>query len=427
MWIAIFGIALFLMLGALIYIFKRFKNFRFVQKFSKEDKKMSGLIRLIPIVGFVIYGIFDLVNAAIVLIHLAVIWMIADLVAFIIKKITSAGKKEDEAVSEATAVREEVSEATAASEEASDAASVSKTASASDAASETVSASEPVSKSVSEPASDKKVYWPGLIALAVTCIYLTIGYYFAHHLYETDYNLSSDKDIGGKLVIAQVSDSHVGATFDGNGFKKRLERIQKKNPDILVITGDFVDDGTTRKDMEISCKALGDFKAKYGVYFIYGNHDKGYYNSRDFSVSDLVRELEKNNVYILQDEAVLIEDRFYLVGRQDASVENRMEIKDIVKNLDKDKYTIVLDHQPNDYDNEEAAEVDLVLSGHTHGGQMFPIGIIGEKLFKANDKTYGLEKRGKTTFIVNSGISDWEIKFKTGTIAEYGIITIEGK
>ncbi|WP_173472014.1 metallophosphoesterase [Eubacterium ruminantium] len=395
MWIAIFGIALFLMLGALIYIFKRFKNFRFVQKFSKEDKKMSGLIRLIPIVGFVIYGIFDLVNAAIVLIHLAVIWMIADLVAFIIKKITSAGKKEDEAVCE----------------EASDA----------------VSASEPVSKSVSEPASDKKVYWPGLIALAVTCIYLTIGYYFAHHLYETDYNLSSDKDIGGKLVIAQVSDSHVGATFDGNGFKKRLERIQKKNPDILVITGDFVDDGTTRKDMEISCKALGDFKAKYGVYFIYGNHDKGYYNSRDFSVSDLVRELEKNNVYILQDEAVLIEDRFYLVGRQDASVENRMEIKDIVKNLDKDKYTIVLDHQPNDYDNEEAAEVDLVLSGHTHGGQMFPIGIIGEKLFKANDKTYGLEKRGKTTFIVNSGISDWEIKFKTGTIAEYGIITIEGK
>ncbi|MCR5367067.1 Predicted phosphohydrolase, MPP superfamily [Eubacterium ruminantium] len=411
MWIAIFGIALFLMLGALIYIFKRFRYFRFVQKFSKEDKKMSGLIRLIPIVGFVIYGIFDLVNAAIVLIHLAIIWMIADLVAFILKKITSAGKKEDEAVSETAAVREEASEATAVREE----------------ASETAAVSEVVSKSASEPASDKKVYWPGLIAFAVTCIYLTIGYYFAHHLYETDYNLRSDKDIGGKLVIAQVSDSHVGATFDGNGFKKRLERIQKKNPDILVITGDFVDDGTTRKDMEISCKALGDFKAKYGVYFIYGNHDKGYYNSRDFSVSDLVRELEKNNVYILQDEAVLIEDRFYLVGRQDASVENRMEIKDIVKNLDKDKYIIVLDHQPNDYDNEEAAEVDLVLSGHTHGGQMFPIGIIGEKLFKANDKTYGLEKRGKTTFIVNSGISDWEIKFKTGTIAEYGIITIEGK
>lgn len=71
----------------------------------------------------------------------------------------------------------------------------------------------------------------------------------------------------------------------------------------------------------------------------------------------------------------MIDDRFYLVGRQDASEEKdfgggRAAISDLTKNLDKDKYTIVLDHQPSDYEAEAAAGVDLVLSGHTHGGQL---------------------------------------------------------
>lgn len=102
-----------------------------------------------------------------------------------------------------------------------------------------------------------------------------------------------------------------------------------------------------------------------------------------------------------------------------------MEMKELVAGLDDDKYMIVLDHQPHDYDAQEQAGVDLVLSGHTHGGQLFPINYVGEWT-KENEKTYGLEKRGNTNFIVTSGISCWAIDFKTGCKSEYVMIDVEG-
>lgn len=110
------------------------------------------------------------------------------------------------------------------------------------------------------------------------------------------------------------------------------------------------------------------------MYFSFGNHDKGYYDEsyRGYNGDDLIKELEKNNVTVLQDENVLIDDRIYIVGRQDYSeVEKggtRADMDELVKNLDTDKYIVVMDHQPHDYDNQEKAGVDMVLSGHTHGG-----------------------------------------------------------
>ena len=86
----------------------------------------------------------------------------------------------------------------------------------------------------------------------------------------------------------------------------------------------------------------------------------------------------------------------------------------------------MLDHQPNDYQNQADAGVDLVLSGHTHGGQLFPLNKVGEWI-GANDRTYGFEKRGQTNFIVTSGLSDWAIKFKTGTKSEFVVIDLLGK
>ena len=81
------------------------------------------------------------------------------------------------------------------------------------------------------------------------------------------------------------------------------------------------------------------------------------------------------------------------------------------------------DHQPTDYNNQAKTEVDLVFSGHTHGGQLFPFNQVG-KWIGANDLVYGHEKRNKTDFIVTSGISDWAIKFKTGTKSEYVVINL---
>ncbi|MCR5002468.1 MAG: metallophosphoesterase [Lachnospiraceae bacterium] len=269
-----------------------------------------------------------------------------------------------------------------------------------------------------------KTYWQGCLSLLACAVYLTAGYIICHHVVATEYDLGTDKEIG-KLRIAMFADSHMGTTFDATGFSSLMDDMMKHSPDIILIVGDFVDDSTKKADMIMACEALGRLEPKYGVWYVFGNHDRGYYRGEedDFDESDLIDELEKNHVHVLVDEAELIDGRFYLVGREDAGRPERMEIGDLVSGLDPDKYTIVLDHQPTDYDNEAAVGADLVLSGHTHGGQVFPVTYVGE-WFDINDRTYGYERRANTDFIVTSGISDWEILFKTASKAEYVIIDV---
>ena len=247
-----------------------------------------------------------------------------------------------------------------------------------------------------------------------------------HGMWETDYSVSTDKNIG-QLRIAQIADSHIGAGFNGEGFAKRLAKIQETDPDILVITGDFVDDDSMKQDMLDACEALSKFKTKYGVYYCLGNHDMGYYDSshRGYTGDELIAELEKAGVVVLRDESVLVDDRFYVIGRLDADYgrASRLDTSELIKDLDKNKYMIVLDHQPTDYDGEAAAGVDLVLSGHTHGGQLWPLEYI-QPIVSENNNVRGYERRDSTDFIVTDGISDWAVKFKTGCKSEFNIIDI---
>ncbi len=261
----------------------------------------------------------------------------------------------------------------------------------------------------------------GIIVIFFTIVYLSIGFYLCNNVWQTNYKLYTNKDINLRIIM--FSDFHLGTTFDSEGLKKYINEVKKQNPDILFITGDFVDDGTLREDMVKACRLIGSIKTKYGIYFSYGNHDEGYYNTRDFTEEDLEREMEKNNITILKDEIKEI-DNLSIIGRLDTMYE-RKPIKNLADSIKdkKSKYIIVLDHEPNDYNNESKEDIDLVLSGHTHGGQLFPITHLG-KLLSINDKTYGYEKRNGTSFIVTSGISDWELKFKTGTKSEYVVIDI---
>ena len=275
-----------------------------------------------------------------------------------------------------------------------------------------------------------KHYYVGWISIILSIISLIIGRYLDHNVWKTEYNLITEKNISN-LKIAMFADSHLGTTFNADGFEKKLEMIQKENPDIIFIVGDYVDDETNKDDMIKATKNLGKIKTKYGIYFVFGNHDKGYYGSsyRGFSSKELINELKNNNVSILQDESILINNDFYLIGRIDYSEvkeknKKRKTIKELIKNLDKKKYMIVLDHQPVEFKEKSEAKVDLVLAGHTHSGQLFPFNQVG-KWIGANDLIYGYEKRDNTNFIVTSGISDWAIKFKTGTKSEFVVINIK--
>lgn len=351
-----------LALAGLIYLFTRFRRFRFVRRLSEKRRWLVWALPSVPLLVIVVFAFIDLINTVIVVLHLIVLWALFDLIVFLLRKLAHR---------------------------------------------------------------EFKYYWPGGLAALLTLVYLGFGWYLAHHVAETRYELTTEKDIGMDMLrIVQISDSHIGNTFDGEGFARQLERVQLTDPDLVVITGDYVDDDTTREDMEISCAALGKLQTTYGVYFVFGNHDKGYFRYRDFSGDDLRNELEKNNVRILEDETVMIGEQILLIGRQDRSARERKSAAELMEGVDPEKYTVFLNHQPNDFDAEAKAGVDLVLCGHTHGGQIFPVGLIGTAT-GLDDKSYGLEVRGNTSFIVNSGISCWGLQFKTAAPSEYAIIDIK--
>ena len=264
----------------------------------------------------------------------------------------------------------------------------------------------------------------GIISLSLVTVYLACGWFFAHHVFETRETFTTGKDLGAdRLRIVAFADSHVGVTLDGEGFAEQMARVSVTRPDAVVVLGDFVDDDTEKDDMLRACEALGELETKYGVYLVLGNHDRGYFRYRNFSGDDLFAALDSAGVTVLRDEAALINGSFYIVGRRDRSERDRLSASELMRGLDDTKYAIMLDHQPNDYAAEAEAGADLVLSGHTHGGHVFPGGLIG-LWTGANDRTYGSERRGDTDFYVTSGISGWGIPFKTGCISEFVVIDI---
>ncbi len=274
----------------------------------------------------------------------------------------------------------------------------------------------------------QKHYYAGWTAIVLSVTVLTAGWVSDHGVWATRYTIETSK-VSTPIRIVLFADSHIGTTFDGKGFAKHVRTMQTENPDVVVVVGDFVDDDTPRADMLAAAEALGKMKTKHGVFFVFGNHDKGYHDPkrRGFTGDDLIAELTKNGVTVLQDETAPIRGDIALIGRQDAGEKyrggKRAEMAELVKDSDRSKYAVVLDHQPNDYKKQAESGVDLVLSGHTHGGQIFPLNNVGVWI-GANDKTYGIERRKATDFIVTSGLSDWAIKFKTGTKSEYVVIDI---
>lgn len=277
-----------------------------------------------------------------------------------------------------------------------------------------------------------KIYLAGVLAVIFTIGYFVYAYWNDWNVVRTDYSIKTEKTItdnGGKKLkkfrIAQITDAHIGTTFDGKGLAKYIDEIAKTKPDIFVITGDLIDDDTTKQQMIDTCNSLGGIKPKYGTYYIEGNHDAAYYKNRGYSMSEFEKDLESNGVTYMKDDIKLINDSVYVIGRIDRRFnEKRKSMAELTKGLDKSKYMIVLDHQPHDFDAQSKSGVDLVLCGHTHGGQLFPIGYLGE-WYGSYEKSYGIEKRKNTLFEVSSGISGWGVPYKTGAVSEYVIIDIK--
>ncbi|MFR4008672.1 MAG: metallophosphoesterase [Christensenellales bacterium] len=100
-------------------------------------------------------------------------------------------------------------------------------------------------------------------AVIVTVLYLGVGWIQAKGVWQTNYAVDTQKEVG-TLRVALLADAHVGTTFDGKGLKTHIARIQQQNPDVVLIAGDFVDEGTDRANMQAACRAAA--KAALHVY-----------------------------------------------------------------------------------------------------------------------------------------------------------------
>lgn len=209
------------------------------------------------------------------------------------------------------------------------------------------------------------------------------------------------KDLKNPYSIVQLSDVHIGGLIDKEFISNLVKRVNKLNADVVVITGDLVD--TKLEYAKEALDELKNIKSRYGNYFIVGNHEyfHGVQSIIDYVNTLGFKTLENENVYIGEKDK-----GFNLAGVYDIfGYRYEAYIPDLNKALigTAKSPTVLLAHQPKYI--EEVVNVDLVLSGHTHGGQIFPFNFL-VKLQQPYVK--GLHKHNEQTQIyINKGTGFW--------------------
>jgi len=276
----------------------------------------------------------------------------------------------------------------------------------------------------------KKLYGSGAISIVLVIIVVLFGYINLNSVVKTSYTVYTEKSIRSEgYRVALIADVHFGVSLNCDELLDKCAEISKSDIDIAILCGDIVDDSTSYGEMQEVFAALGTIRTKYGIFYTYGNHDRPISGLvSNYSNDQLIKTIEKNGITILKDEIHEINDDIALVGREDRGYNRnggRSDIKTLLSGVDKEKFILTLDHQPNEYDENGAAGTDLLLSGHTHGGQLWPLNIIQE-IFKFNDAVYGhTDIDEDTQAIVTSGFAGWRYPIKTVTPAEYVIIDIK--
>ncbi len=272
----------------------------------------------------------------------------------------------------------------------------------------------------------KRIYGCGLLPVVITGILLIYGYMNMQNVVQTEYRLETKKKTGNyKLLL--LSDTHYGTVQETGILKDKVKEMNEQSPDIVVLCGDIVEEGTSKEKMEEVFQILGGIEARYGIYYVYGNHDRQpYTKDRSYTDAELEDAITENQINILEDTYVEINQALILAGRGDAAWGNmsgRDAVKELLKDADKEKYIIVADHQPIEAEENSAEGADLLVSGHTHAGQIWPVGVLSELIGILN---YGEYESDGCKVIVSSGFTGWGYPIRTEKHCEYVVIHIGG-
>ncbi|WP_031035019.1 metallophosphoesterase [Streptomyces sp. NRRL F-5650] len=218
--------------------------------------------------------------------------------------------------------------------------------------------------------------------------------------------------------IAVVSDIHLGPVL-GRGFaQKVVDTINSTQPDLIAVVGDLVDGSV--KDLGPAAAPLAGLKARHGAYFVTGNHE--YFSGAE----QWVAEVRRLGLLPLENARTEL-PHFDLAGVNDVAGEDEGQGPDYDRALgdrDRSRACVLLAHQPVQIHDAVDHGVDLQLSGHTHGGQLWPGSLVAGA---ANPTLAGLERYGDTQLYVSRGAGAWGPPTRVGAPSDITVIELASR
>ena len=224
------------------------------------------------------------------------------------------------------------------------------------------------------------------------------------------------------LRLVQLTDMHIGLTIGRDFVEDVVRKVNALEPDIVAITGDLIDGSV--EDLGSAVAPLGEIEARLGTFFVTGNHE--YYSGADSWLAFLgtldIRVLRNEHVELSKDGEVI-----HLAGVDDWTAHqfgngHGSDMARAMAGRDASKPVILLAHQPIQFDEARAHGVDLQISGHTHGGQIFPFGLLTRL---AQPFLSGLHQRGDSQIYVSSGTGYWGPPMRIAAPAEITLIELD--
>ena len=212
-------------------------------------------------------------------------------------------------------------------------------------------------------------------------------------------------------TIVQLTDIHIGPILGDRFAQDLVAKVNALAPDLIVITGDIVDGRL--EELRQHIEPLRELKARDGVYAVTGNHE--YY----WNPTAWLEHLRSLGLRILRNEHVTIGDAFELAGVDDSTATE--DVPRALAGHDPALPVVLLAHHPSTIARAVTAGVDLQLSGHTHGGQLLPLGWLS-RLFEP--RVSGLGRFGRTWLYVSQGTGFWGPPMRVGTSSEIALLTL---
>lgn len=251
--------------------------------------------------------------------------------------------------------------------------------------------------------------WTVLLLLAALMIR---GLWNASNPIVRRYDIEIGKRSGSRkeLSIAVASDLHLGTIVGKRHLRRLVDRVKHMSPDIVLMPGDVLDDSIEPFVRENMAEVMRELQAPLGVYASLGNHE--YIGGH---IGEYVERMKAIGIEVLVDQVVKVDDAFYVAGRKDAAAKERLGVAELLADADQSLPIVLLDHQPRMLGAAAEAGVDLMLSGHTHRGQMMPNHLITRRIFEVD---WGYLRKGAMHTIVSSGFGTWGPPLRIGSRSE---------